>query len=225
MTISLTTSRTATATSTSRRPDRRGRRAIGAVALAVSLAVSVSACGSSDDGETSQAASATEHNDADVAFATDMVQHHAQALSMVDLAVGRPLDPEVEVLVDDIRNAQSPEIETMSDWLTSWGEEVPATMRDHSNADSGAMADSMDGMDSSMPGMMSSEDMTSLEDAPDTAFQTMWLEMMLEHHTGAIEMAKAEQSDGRYQPALDLADSIVSSQSGEIDTMKDLLAS
>jgi uncharacterized protein (DUF305 family) len=74
-----------------------------------------------------------------------------------------------------------------------------------------------------MPGMMTSDDMGSLEDASDADFQTMWLEMMVEHHEGAVEMAKDEQRDGQYKPAVDLAGTIVESQSAEIATMKGLL--
>jgi uncharacterized protein (DUF305 family) len=169
--------------------------------------------------------SETDHNDADVAFATDMIQHHAQALSMVDLTVDRTLDPEVQQLADDIREAQGPEIETMSDWLQDWDEEVPATMRDHSNAghDMEGMGDSMDGLDSDMPGMMSGDDFDELERAPDSEFQTMWLEMMIEHHEGAVEMAKDQQQNGQYKPAVDLAGAVVDTQTAEIEKMKGLL--
>lgn len=193
----------------------RTTRVIGA--LSVGLALTLSACGSGDStsDQTSQSAS-VDHNDADVAFASDMLQHHAQALTMVDLTQGRPLDPAVQQLADDIRAAQAPEIETMTGWLGDWDETVPDT--------SGSMG-SMGGMemDSSMPGMMSADEMTSLDNASDAGFQTMWLEMMLAHHEGAVEMAKTEQADGQYQPAIDLAGSIVSSQSKEIATMKGLL--
>ena len=104
--------------------------------LTLGLALTLTACGNDDDtsSDTSAQLSATDHNDADVAFATDMIQHHAQALSMVDLTVDRTLDPEVQQLAEDIREAQGPEIETMSDWLQDWDEEILATMRDHSNA-------------------------------------------------------------------------------------------
>lgn len=202
---------------------RHTRWAAAAAVLTVLLAAA--GCGS-DDEETTSALSATEHNDADVAFATDMIQHHAQALSMVDLTMGRPLDPEVERLAEDIRAAQGPEIETMSDWLTEWGEEVPPTMRDHSHAghDTDGMGGSMEGMDDAeMPGMMSAEEMTALEEASDAEFQSMWLEMMVEHHEGAIEMAEQQQDDGRYRPAVDLAASIIEAQQAEIDTMESML--
>ncbi len=58
----------------------------------------------------------------------------------------------------------------------------------------------------------------------DDEFQTMWLEMMIEHHAGAIDMAEAETEQGRYEPAVDLAADIATSQTTEIETMEDLLA-
>ncbi len=202
---------------------RRARWAAAAAVLTVLL--SAAGCGSDETGS-GLSLSATEHNDADVAFAIDMIQHHAQALSMVDLTMGRPLDPEVQRLAEDIRAAQGPEIETMSDWLTAWGEEVPPTMRDHSHAghDMEGMGESMEGMDDAeMPGMMSAEEMTALEEAPDAEFQSLWLEMMVEHHEGAVEMAEEQQDDGRYRPAVDLAASIIEAQQAEIDTMESTL--
>ncbi len=201
-------------------------RALGATALTLGLGMAAVACADDDTSGAATESSTTEHNDADVAFASEMLQHHAQALSMVDLTVERPLDPEVTALAEQIRAAQGPEIETFTDWLTDWDEEVPETMRDHANAghDMGDMGESMEGMDTSMPGMMSAEDMTALQDAPDSEFQTMWLEMMIEHHTGAVEMAKAQTENGQYKPAIDLAEDIVAAQTAEIDTMQGLLS-
>ncbi|WP_296606652.1 DUF305 domain-containing protein [Nocardioides sp.] len=203
----------------------RHRLPNAAAAAVLTLVLATAGCGS-DDARSGSGLSATEHNDADVAFATDMIQHHAQALSMVDLTMGRPLDPEVQRLAEDIRAAQGPEIETMSDWLNEWGEEVPPTMRDHSHAghDMEGMGESMEGMDDTeMPGMMSAEEMTALEEASDAEFQSMWLEMMVEHHEGAVEMAEEQQDDGRYRPAVDLAASITEAQQAEIDAMESML--
>ena len=203
----------------------RTTRALSALTLTAALALTAAACGNDDDSNaTSSEVSTTEHNDADVEFASNMLQHHAPALSMVDLTQGRTLDPEVQQLAEQIRDAQAPEIETFTDWLTDWDEEVPETMRDHSNAghDMDDMGGSMD--EENMPGMMTSDDMGALEDASDAEFQTMWLEMMVEHHEGAVEMAKAEQGEGQYKPAVDLAGDIVESQSAEIETMEGLLS-
>lgn len=204
-------------------------RSLAAVALTLALGAGLTACGDdgSDAAGTAQV-STTEHNDADVTFASDMITHHAQALSMVDLTLDRDLDPEVQGLAEDIRDAQAPEIETMADWLGEWGEDVPETMRDHVNGghDMDDMSDNMDGMDhGDMPGMMTADDMDALENSSDTEFQDRWLEMMIEHHEGAVEMAETEQQDGRFKDAVDLAGQIIVAQQREIETMQDLLGS
>lgn len=202
----------------------RFTRALGASLLAASLATTLVACGGDEATTIATELSATEHNEADVAFARDMVQHHAQAVAMVEMTRERDLDPEVAQLAEGIRDAQVPEIETFSDWLGEWDEEVPPTMLDHANAGhgSGDMSETMEDMDDAMPGMMSGADMDALQDAGGD-FQTMWLEMMIEHHEGAIEMARTEQQDGRYRPAVELAAEIEESQGAEIETMRDLL--
>ncbi|CAN5484363.1 DUF305 domain-containing protein [soil metagenome] len=185
------------------------------VTVAATATLSLTACGGDDTSTEPSAVQTADNgevfNGADVTFATDMLPHHAQALEMVDLTEGRTLDPAVQALADAIRGAQAPEIDTMTGWLTSWGEEVPDT--------SAGMGD----MD--MTGMMSSEDMTALADASDAEFEDMWLTMMVEHHTGAVEMAKVEQTDGEFTDAIALAESIETSQEAEIATMKELLAS
>lgn len=193
--------------------DHFARRAGATLALGLALAVTASACGGDEE---PSASSSTGHNDADVAFATGMIPHHAQALSMVDLTLERPLDPAVESLAEQIRTAQAPEIEEMTDWLQSWDQEVPETMRDHANA-----GHDMD----EMPGMMADEDMAALAETPDADFQRLWLEMMIEHHEGAIEMAETEQADGSYAPAVELAGEIIESQTAEIERMEELLGS
>ena len=194
---------------------------VAAVLAAMSV---MAACGNDKDTsghETPSAASGEEFNDADVQFATDMIQHHAQALAMVDLTMGRQLDPEVQQLAEDIRMAQGPEIEKMTDLLTEWGQPVPETGRDHANAHGEGEME----MDSDMPGMMSADEMAELEAARGSEFQRMWLEMMIEHHDGAIEMAQTEQSDGENAEAIELAENIQSAQQEEISTMEGLLRS
>jgi uncharacterized protein (DUF305 family) len=190
------------------------------------LLLPLAACGDDSAGEAQARQTAVNgdvFNGADVAFATAMIPHHAQALTMVDLTHGRDLSPEVEELTEQIRAAQAPEIERMVDWLTAWDKPVPATMRDHAHAESGDTGgeDTRDGQD--MPGMMSEEDMSRLESASDQKFEDRWLEMMIEHHKGAIEMAEEEQADGIYRPATKLAGSIIASQRAEIDRMHALL--
>jgi uncharacterized protein (DUF305 family) len=197
------------------------------------LLFTLAACG--DDADTNDAhaeqtaANGDVFNDEDVDFATAMIPHHAQALAMVDVTRGRELSAPVQKLTEQIQAAQGPEIETMVDWLTGWDQPVPETMRDHANAEDpdgmgGHDMEDMEGeTEPDMPGMMTDEDLPDLEAAQGQAFEDMWLEMMIEHHEGAIEMAQKEQVDGAFQPAIDLAESIETSQQAEIDHMRELL--
>ncbi|MFE1260387.1 DUF305 domain-containing protein [Streptomyces albogriseolus] len=156
-------------------------------------------------------ASKGRHNTADVTFAKGMIPHHRQAVEMADLAPDRAQSAEVKKLAADIKKAQAPEIEKLSGWLTSWGEAVPAE---------GAMDHSMHG---GMEGMMSAEEMTALGNVSGKAFDTAFMEMMIKHHEGAVEMAKTEQADGAHTPARKMAADIIASQSAEIEQMKKLL--
>lgn len=76
---------------------------------------------------------------------------------------------------------------------------------------------------SSMPGMMSEEQMTQLQNATGADFDRMFLQMMTEHHEGAVTMAQTEQQQGQNPQAMELADSIVTSQTAEIDQMNQML--
>ncbi|WP_341241161.1 DUF305 domain-containing protein [uncultured Nocardioides sp.] len=172
---------------------------------------SMSGTGGSDSSSPSSSSDATaDFNDADVTFTTEMIPHHRQAVEMAELAETRAESPEVKDLAIQIMNAQDPEIETMTGWLTSWGKPVP---------------EDMSGMDmsGSMPGMMSKDEMASLENTSDADFDQMFLAMMVEHHQGAIEMAKSEQSSGMFPEAIALAKQIESAQTDEIATMQALL--
>ena len=76
-----------------------------------------------------------------------------------------------------------------------------------------------------MPGMLSAAEMDTLENATDDEFRALWLGMMIEHHAGAVEMAEAHRTEGRYEPAVELAREIAESQAEEIEHMEDLLGS
>lgn len=196
-------------------------RRTAAVAAAGAAALVLAACGGDGDGSAghgghaataspSAPASQGQHNAADVAFAKGMIPHHRQAVEMADLAPGRAQSAEVKKLAAAIRKAQDPEIRTLSGWLTSWGEEVPADgAMDHSVHDMG--------------GMMTAEEMTELENASGKAFDTAFMELMIKHHEGAVDMARTEQADGAHGPAKKMAGEIIDSQSAEIEQMNELL--
>lgn len=156
------------------------------------------------------------HNQADVTFAQGMIPHHQQAVAMADLATGRAQHPQVHDLAARIKKAQDPEIATMTGWLREWGAAAPTTAMggmDHGNMDQGAMT-----------GMMSPEQTGQLEQAKGAAFDRLFLELMTEHHRGAIEMAKTEIARGADPRATQLAKAIIDAQQGEITEMTTLLS-
>ncbi|MGW0916962.1 DUF305 domain-containing protein [Streptomyces sp. NPDC002784] len=201
-------------------PKRSLIRRATAVAAAASAALVLAACGGNDSGSAhnghnaaSPSASAPaqqgDHNTADTAFAKGMIPHHRQAIEMADLAATRAESADVKKLAEEIKKAQDPEIKTLSGWLSSWGEQVPAEDEGHEGHD--------------MSGMMTPEEMKQLESASGKAFDTAFLTMMVKHHEGAVAMAKTEQAKGTYQPAKDMAGQIITSQSAEIARMNTLL--
>lgn len=202
------------------------RRVLFLLVGSLLLTLSLSACGGTGDTSADAASkvrtgeNGDRINDADVRFATQMIPHHAQALEMVDLTTGRELSPELRSLAEQIREAQAPEIEQMTRWLTEWGEEVPATSRDHVNSghDDGDL-------DQDMPGMMTTDDMGGLEAMRGAEFESMWLQMMTEHHRGAITMARTERADGHFGAAKELAGAIIAAQEKEIAEIEALQGS
>lgn len=201
----------------------------GLVVLLLASAVTVSACGagngtsgaaaSSTSGSTSTA-SATDSstfNSADVKFAQDMIPHHKSAIAMAKLASSNGASTQVQQLASQIEAAQAPEIETMTGWLKQWGQPLPTDSM--SGMDSGSMGTDT----SSMPGMTSDPDMQKLQAARGQAFDRLFLQLMIKHHTSAVEMAKTEQSQGKNPDAIALAQQIEKSQNAEIAEMNKML--
>jgi len=204
--------------------------ALPIVALAAVLALA--ACGTSANGDkdaarpggssnsatgAAGAPAAGDKNAADVLFATMMIPHHAQAIAMADLALAQATDTKVKAFAPKIKGAQGPEIARMSGWLTGWGVPIPVPAKESGMAD-------MPGMSQQTGGMMSKGQMTDLGAATGPAFDRMFLAMMVEHHQGAVAMAKDELTQGANPEAKRLAQSIVDGQSKEIDEMNSMMA-
>ncbi len=196
--------------------------ALAAAPLALALALVLAGCagGTADTsmpgmGGGSSAATSPptavkgDFNAADSMFATMMIPHHQQAVEMSDMILGKTgIDPRVRDLAQQIKDAQAPEIEQMQSWLTAWGVD----------ADSG-----MNGMEGMHDGMMSQGDMTALDAADGADASRLFLEQMIVHHQGAIDMAQTEIADGKNPDALALAQAIVKAQTAEIASMQELL--
>ena len=189
--------------------------ATAAITLAALLALagcaSTTSSGGMDNmpgmGSSASASPAADVNDADMQFTMMMIPHHEQAVEMADMILAKDgIDERVITLAEQIKAAQGPEIELMESWLDDWG--TP-------------MGD-MDGMDHG--GMMSDTDMQALEDATGDEASRLFLEQMIVHHEGAIEMAQDEVDNGQNPDVITLAENIIASQTTEIATMEDILA-
>lgn len=186
------------------------------VALAVA-ALLLGACGSHDMGSMDMGSSDTgdsipessDFNDADVMFAQMMIPHHEQAIEMSDIA----LDPNtgasaaIIALATQIKGAQDPEISQMKNLLTTWGMPTEMGSMDHS---------------SMMEGMLSLEEMDTLGQLKGAEFDKAWAKGMVAHHEGAIAMANDVLAHGKNSEILALANSVVSGQTAEIETLKPL---
>ena len=151
-------------------------------------------------------ATRTDFNDADVTFLQMMYPHHAQAVDMAKLVPSRSQTQQVITLAQNIEKAQGPEMTQMTGLLTSFGKPAPsAEMAGHDMPGMGAM-----------PGMMSAEQMNNLTGLSGKAFDQEWLQMMIDHHTGAIDMSNTEVRDGTNPDAKKLAQAIIANQQAEI---------
>lgn len=191
------------------------RKTLAAIALLATAGLTLTACGEDTDGDGTGTESSSTFNDADVTFAQQMIPHHEQAVEMAQLAQGRASSEEVLSLAEDIEAAQGPEIDTLKGWLDTWGEDAPASGMDHGDMghDSGGP----------MSGMMDEEQMSDLMGASGADWDSMFLEMMIEHHEGAIEMAEVEVDQGENPDAVALAEKIITDQEAEITQMQELL--
>ncbi|MCK8465751.1 DUF305 domain-containing protein [Microbacterium sp. KSW4-16] len=191
-------------------------RAAATAALTVSAALLLSGCGTGTDDvsmpgmDHGSASPSTGVNDADVMFASMMVVHHEQAIEMSDLVLdAEGVDPAVTDLAVRIKAAQGPEIDQLQGWLGEWG--IRSDDRDMSGMDHG-------------DGMMSEDDLAQLRAADGLEASRLFLEQMIVHHEGAVEMAQVQVEDGDDPEAIALAEAIIEAQTDEIQEMNDLLA-
>jgi uncharacterized protein (DUF305 family) len=156
------------------------------------------------------------HNADDVSFAQQMIPHHAQAVEMANLVPSRGAQPEVFDLASRIQKAQDPEIQQLTAMLTKWGS-APTSAPSMPGMDHGAHGSTGSG------GMMTAEEMDQLVAAKGAEFDRMWMQMMIKHHEGAVDMARTELSKGSSSDAKALAQKIIDAQQAEITEMQGLL--
>lgn len=160
-------------------------------------------------------------------FARDMSVHHAQAVELAFLVRDRTDDEEVRTMAYDIINTQRAQIGMFSGWLQQWDLSQTSTAAPMAWADAPHGMDGMGSMEvasyDDMPGMASDADVERLRRASGVEAEVIFLELMMEHHQGGVEMAEAvlpltDRSEVDY-----LAETIVAGQQAEIATMEQML--
>lgn len=152
----------------------------------------------------------------DVGFARDMSLHHEQAVVMAGLIYDRSDDPTIRTLAFDILTTQQGQIGIMSGWLDAWG--LPWTSSGPRMAWMGMPTEGL------MPGMATAEQLAALRAADGAAADVLFLQLMIPHHQGGVDMAAAAAAEAAQEPVRLMASSIVEAQTLEIDYMRELLA-
>ncbi len=152
---------------------------------------------------------------ADVMFLQGMISHHAQAMEMAELVESRSTREVMDLLAQRISLSQDDEIAMMQGWLSERDLAVPGADSHH------AVGFEL------MPGMLSDEQMAELEQAQGAEFDSLFLNTMIEHHLGAIEMVEnlLDQRGSAQEPVLyAFTSDITSDQNSEIERMDAMLA-
>ena len=140
-------------------------------------------------------------------FIAGMIAHHQGAVDMAKLAQAQAKHAELKTMAGNIITAQEKEIADMTSWQQQWS--YPASSGDNM-------------MDHSAMGMM--DDMASMTDQLKNLtgddFDKKFLELMIEHHQSAIDMARPGEANAQHQEVKTLTKAIVSDQSKEISQMQ-----
>ncbi len=132
------------------------------------------------------------HIAADAAFMQGMIGHHAQALVMAALVPERTATPALRALAERIDVSQRDEIAAMRQWLADRGEPVPdstGALPGAAGAHAGHDAHAGHGA-GAMPGMLTPVQLDALSAARGAAFDRLFLQLMIQHHEGALVMVR-----------------------------------
>jgi len=148
---------------------------------------------------------------ADVEFMQGMIAHHAQAVVMSNMAASHGANPQVLKLSNKIDQSQLPEIDIMQKWLRRYNQFAPDTASWHHMR---------------MDGMLSDEQLAELDAARGVVFDRAYLQMMIQHHAGALKMVDDLFATPKAAQEVDVgvfANDVVTAQTGEIGIMRRLL--
>lgn len=152
----------------------------------------------------------------DVGFAQDMIEHHVQAVEIGELIRGRARSYDIAALASDIVLTHQAQIGRMQGWLALWEQpQAAVTPRQR------WMGREIEGQ---MPGLASREQLRAFAEAAPADAERQFLELMLDHHVAAIEMAEFAAQRAEVADVRRLAEAIARGQRAEVEEMRRLLA-
>jgi uncharacterized protein (DUF305 family) len=163
-------------------------------------------------------------NSAEAGFARDMATHHDQAVEMAFILRETTTDARLRALTYDIIVTQSAQRGMFMAWLEQWGlpqaSNGPRMAWMSSHAHMQGMSDDA----AAMAGMATADDMKALRGATGAAAEVRFLQLMIRHHEGGVQMARALLAQSSRDEVVAIARNIDATQAAEIAMMKELLA-
>lgn len=221
---------------TSPSPRTRSGTGRAAVIVAASVAVLVVAIAAFSFGRLSTLAVPTPDDatptdtSAEAGFARDMQVHHLQGTELAMIVRDVTDDPEVRLLAYDIATTQAQQAGQLYGWLSAWdlsqaSGEPPMTWMSRPAAD-GSAHDGHGGHvpGAPMPGLATPAQIGELRALRGVEAERRFLELMIAHHHGAVEMADAALERASNDVVLRFARGVSDSQTAEIALMERMLA-
>ena len=161
----------------------------------------------------------TSYIKADVKFLQGMIVHHEQAIIMSEMANERTNNKTILDLAKRIDVSQKDEINFMESWLKQRNEYVDSSHNDHHIHESHHMH-------MNMAGMATPKQLNDLSNSKSTDFDRLFLQLMITHHDGALEMVEElkKYPGNAYDPILnEFVSDLVNDQGVEIERMNGIL--
>ena len=165
----------------------------GVQALVIGAVLTLVSCGGSESG--------TALTGVDRLFVAEMVPHHHLGMDLIDQATRRVDDTRVRRLVFEMSAYHQSELNQLHSWAEEWNV-VPAE---------------------DFPGRINTDRLAELAELSGTAYDRRWLEVMIEHHEGAIEIARRQMTSGSDDRSIEMAESVREVQTKDIEEMSSLL--
>ena len=164
-------------------------------ALVLGFGLVLSSCGGT--------ASKTAPTDVDELFVAEMIPHHHLGMELIDQATRRVDDTRVRRLVFEMSTYHQSELDQLHDWAAEWN--VSAA--------------------TDFPGRIDAVRLAELAALSGADYDRRWLELMIEHHEGALDIAQRQIDRGSVDASIDMATAVRDVQTKDIEEMENLLVS